>query len=203
MVTFRAYPTVHLSVVLIRDGQSGVFALIVTLFITTFTNTPHRRATQEASLALVQQLAPFSAKVTSLSLELKGAGGQPFNVTVPLPVAIYAPCLATEIRDVWVPTACYLSLLMTLSGAMVTLQVKSWLMTCNMSIFPLGPIEDMRALRSAAARIVEYKKARKETVARTDRATRVLPPLIYSAMALFAFGVVAKIGTFAWLTLMY
>lgn len=107
---------------------------------------------------------------------------------------------ATDVRDVWVPALCYSSLIISLFGAMVCLQIKHWLMSCSMAFFPLSPPHpDPPALRAAVQRLLEYRKSRAATVARTRRVVCAVPLLMYGAAAMFACGVAAKIGSFFWI----
>ena len=125
----------------------------------------------------------------------------PFNLTFS-PEHAVEPAFAREMRDTWVPALCYLSLGLTLIGAMVTLQIKHWLMTCSLSVFPLAPPNpDLPSLRAAAVRFTEFKKTRKETVSRTEKVQRVVPPIMYGAVGCFACGVFVKLATFAYLRL--
>lgn len=177
--------------------QSGVLALVVTLFITTFTRTPQQLAAQQASRELTAML---TARLNALLTE---STGTPHNLTLPRALAPERPCLATEMRDAWVPALCYASLLCAVLSALVALQIKHWLMSCSLAFFPLAPPTiDLPALRTAAARFQEYKSARKSTVVKTRRVDWLLPPIMYSAVALFACGLVVKLGTFAWLSVM-
>lgn len=103
-------------------------------------------------------------------------------------------------QDVWVPSLCYASLFLTLIGALVSLRIKHWLMTCSMSIFPLCPANpDPSSLRAAAVRFVEYKKSRKATVVKTEKVQRIIPPIMYSAVGVFACGVAMKVATVLWM----
>ena len=178
--------------------QSGVLALIITLFITSFTIPPNSRNTEINRLLtrhLHQQLRTVTDEVLAQGLTL------PFNFTFAREPA-EEPAFARTMRDTWVPALCYLSLGLTLVGAMVTLQIKHWLMTCTLSIFPLAPPSpDARSLREAVERFSRFKASRKETVSRTERVQRVVPPIMYGAVGCFACGVLVKLATFTYLRL--
>lgn len=122
-----------------------------------------------------------------------GAEGVAFNITL---ASSQPP--ERDMQDVLVPALCYSSLVLSLIGAMVTLQVKHWLMTCTMSVFPLSPRTqnpDLPTMRAAAIKIREYRKTRKATVIKTERIQWVVPPLMYGALVFLICGVLVKAGT--------
>lgn len=171
-------------------AQSGVLALIITLFIMAFTTTPYQRSAQATQRLLTAHL---HERLRTMASEV-GVRVLPYNLSFVLP-PIEEPTFAREIQDVWVPALCYSSLVLTLIGAMVSLQVKHWLMACTMSIFPLSPPNpDPPSLRAAAVRFTEYKKSRKATVVKTAKIQRVVPPIMYGALSFFLCGVLVKVG---------
>ncbi|KIP05365.1 hypothetical protein PHLGIDRAFT_119880 [Phlebiopsis gigantea 11061_1 CR5-6] len=175
---------------------SGVLAFIITLFIISFTLPPNQQNTEVNRLLtrhLNQQLRTMADEVIAQGLTL------PFNLTFAREPA-EEPAFARTMCDTWVLALCYLSLGLTLVGAMVTLQIKQRLMACTHSIFPLAPPNpDPRSLRAAAVRFTEFKKSRKETMSRTEKVQRVVPPIMYGAVGCFACGVFVKLATFAYL----
>lgn len=180
---------------------SGVLALLITLFITSFTANPlqQRDTSREIVLRLqqIQQQMPGQLHVLLDEMAQQGHNLRGVPGLAPEPETF-----ATRVRDVWVPTLCYASLLVSLIGALVCLRIKHWLMNCTLRFFPLAPSNpDEPALRVAAQRFREFKKHRSVIVARTRRVVVVVPPLMYGAAAMFACGVAAKIGSFFWIAL--
>ncbi|EKM51490.1 uncharacterized protein PHACADRAFT_102604 [Phanerochaete carnosa HHB-10118-sp] len=180
---------------------SGVLALLVTLFITSFTANPLQPRVNSKEMARLLQQVNGQLHVMLGEMSRQGYDISSLQLDLGTQQEI-RETFVTTIRDVWVPTLCYSSLIISLLGAMVCLQIKHWLMRCTMRFFPLSPAHpDPSSLRAAALRFVEYKKSRAETVARTKRIVIVVPPLMYGAAAMFACGVAAKIGSFFWIAI--
>jgi hypothetical protein len=185
--------------------QSGVLALFNSLFIANFTQTPQQIAQRESTRNLLAQMEaePIQDRLNAFASGVSGGG---FNLTAMFRHALMLeePCLATKLRDHWVPAMCYASLIIVLFAALVALGIKHALMRTTMAFFPLLPPGtpspvDHSTLRTAAARFVEYRRMRKNTVANTELVRKMVPLLMYGAVAFFICGVVLKLGTFIWL----
>lgn len=187
--------------------QAGVFALIITLFITNFTTLPaHNTARQAAEL--LTQLRQVAHNIQTLPNRTEILN---FNISsIPgLAAATAPPTLVMKIQDDWVPGLWYSSLMFTLMGTMLTLCIKHWLMTCTFSTFPtffdpdppesLRDAERLRQRRPSAARKAQLRKTRKETLSKTEMTQWALPWLMYPAVGMFVCGVFAKLGCCMWL----
>ena len=169
---------------------------------------PSQANARQAAELLLAHLKQLSTQMETMQLHdpnrLQDVLRQ-YNHTLQSPLP--APGLAAEIRDEWVPALWYSSLIFTLMGTMLTLCIKHWLMTCT--FFPsyydpdppeaLRDAERLQELRPSDARKAEMRRTRKESLSKTERTKWALPYLMYSAVAMFIFGLLAKLGSVLWL----
>ncbi|KAI0699117.1 hypothetical protein BC835DRAFT_598092 [Cytidiella melzeri] len=190
---------------------AGVFALITTLFIVNFSTLPHQAQQRRRSVAALQYLAQLSQQLdvvpvmdpttNAVSIALK-----PFNLSGYLDSE---PTLAMLIRDELVAKLWCTSLVFTSLAAMTVLMIKQWLMSCTLANWPsfydsdpedsLRDEERLRLRRPSAQRMAEMRKTRKETLRKTEKWEMAVPFLMYTAVGMFMFGVLARVGSSMWI----
>ena len=137
------------------------------------------------------------------------------------------PTLAMEIRDEWAPALWYTSLMITLLGTILILTIKHWLMSCTFATWTLYDADseddesedkeksnsaseqekemqkEWQELQKAHTRMKKHKEAmrklRKETLRKTEKVKPLVPLMLYSALGMFVFGVMAKLGSLMWI----
>lgn len=168
---------------------------------------PSQTNARQATELLLAHLRQIHLQMESMPQQDRNALSdvlKAYNFTAQLP---RTPTFATEIRDEWVPTLWYSSLMFTVMGTMTTLCIKHWLMSCTFypSFFDPDPpealqdAERLRLRRPSDERKAEMRKARKDTLTKTERIKWTLPYLMYSAVGMFIVGLMAKLGSAIWI----